>query len=104
MVYYWLKMVNQGLGVESNQFSVILRTFRISTKSGPLNPLFITKTVYKIQEEPKSFSEDIMLHISEFWISQNFGFFHRDWLWGVGKTRLQKHRTLEADKETRLRL
>ena len=51
MVYDWLEMANQGLGRYSKQIKDMFGILNISTKYGPLHPLFITETLFKKQEQ-----------------------------------------------------
>ena len=54
MVYDWLKMASQGLGMVSNHFCVVFGTFQIITQSGPSDPLFIADALQQMQEISKS--------------------------------------------------
>ena len=54
MVYYLLRVPNQGLELDYNIRLIILGTFKMLTKSGPLDPLFLTEIRSQIQEVPES--------------------------------------------------
>ena len=56
-------MANYGSGMDSNTFVVIFGSFRISTKSGPLDRLFIAEILLKISDDPESL-KIVFLHIS----------------------------------------
>ena len=55
IIYYWLKMATKGLDMVSNIMFDIFGTFQMSTKSGTLDPFFITETLQQIQEYTNSF-------------------------------------------------
>ena len=63
-------MINLGSRTHCNTFWIISGTSKRSTKSGPQDPLFITKTFEKIQEKSPNILKDIILHISTCWKSK----------------------------------
>ena len=68
MAYYSLKMANSGLGVDSNHFFCHVGNFQDFTKSGPMDPIFITKKCF-------SNTQKIPTHFKtyNFYISQHLG-------------------------------
>ena len=58
------------MGTYSNIFWDSFRTSKISTKSGPLDPLFITKTLQQIQEKTNHFEKHYFYY---FYTSQIYG-------------------------------
>ena len=86
MVYDWLKMADQGLGTYSNTcVFVIVGASKISTKVGPLDPLFITKIFRNIQENPRSCFEKY-----HFYISQHLGNPKQSFVWKVWDLKILK--------------
>ena len=63
-------MANQGPWTYSDTFWIMSGTSKKATKSGPVDPVFITTTLQQIQEKSQTSLNTLSLHIT---ISQHFG-------------------------------
>ena len=68
IVFNYSKIANLGFRMDCNTFWDISGTSKILTTSGPVDPLFISKILLKIQENVRRSSTHVIF------ISQNYGF------------------------------
>ena len=76
------KMANLGFRTYSNTFLDISGTSKKSTKSGTLDPWFITETLQTNTRKIQNHLKWIILHIIELWISKMLEIFEKA---GTGK-------------------
>ena len=67
MAHYWLKMIYQGLGTYSNILLDIFGTFKMPTKCGHLDPLFVTEMLTKYKRQNNIVLNKYFVHISKCW-------------------------------------
>ena len=80
----YCKMANQGLRTSSNIFWIIFAASKVFTKSGPSDPLFITKALQTIQEKSRVSLKHIIftyINISQIQNVQIFGHYRTSNTW-----------------------